>query len=241
MANEPCPPGHVRFVCISDTHGMHGKIARVPEGHVLIHAGDFSSTGEAHQVASLEKWMSCLPHEHKIVIAGNHDVTFHSDYYERKWKLYHRHRQQDHAAVRKILTESANVTYLEDSETTVFGLRVYGSPWQPEFCDWAFNLQRGESCAAKWQQIPDGIDVLVTHGPPAGHGDLCRESRYHAGCEQLLHRVQQLRPRYHVFGHIHEGYGVTSDGSTTYVNASTCNLDYKPVNPPIVFDVLRRE
>lgn len=81
--------------------------------------------------------------------------------------------------------------------------------------------------------------MLVTHGPPAGHGDLCQESSYHAGCEQLLHRVQKLRPRYHVFGHIHEGYGVTSDGITTYVNASTCNLEYKPVNPPIVFDVRR--
>ena len=52
-------------------------------------------------------------------------------------------------------------------------MQVWGSPWQPEFCGWAFNLRRGEACAAKWRLIPTATDVLVTHGPPLGHGDLC--------------------------------------------------------------------
>jgi len=170
------------------------------------------------------------------VIAGNHDTPFDQVHYERSWQKYH-HQMLDSNSVRAILTESQSVTYLEDSETSVFGLRVYGSPWQPEFCDWAFNLKRGHACTKKWQRIPEGIDVLVTHGPPAGHGDLCSGSHFRAGCNDLLNRVRKLRPRYHVFGHIHEGYGATSDGVTTFINASTCNLRYAPTNPPIVFDV----
>jgi predicted phosphodiesterase len=233
-----CPPGHKRFVCISDTHGMHGQIPRLPKGDVLIHAGDFSSTGEVRQIESFEAWLSGLPYEHKIVIAGNHDITFHEQFYEKSWKRFH-HHLQDAAHARAALAESEFVTYLEDSETSVYGLRIYGSPWQPEFCDWAFNLPRGRPCADKWAQIPDGIDILITHGPPQGHGDLALGG-HRAGCEDLLQRVRKLRPRaprWCVFGHIHEGYGATADEVTTYINASTCNLKYKPRNPPIVFDV----
>jgi len=235
--STPPPSGFVRFVCISDTHGLHGRMAhRVPAGDVLIHAGDFSNTGEEEQVLSLERWLSCLPHAHKVVIAGNHDITFHTSFYEEHWQRFH-HKKRDSERVRSLLTESANVTYLQDAEAIVCGLRVYGSPWQPEFCNWAFNLPRGEPCAERWRQIPEGIDVLVTHGPPAGHGDQCARGGYHAGCEQLLHAVRRLRPRYHVFGHVHEGYGASTDGFTTFINASTCNLKYSAANAPIVFDV----
>ncbi|KAI0224897.1 Metallophosphoesterase domain-containing protein 1 [Lamellibrachia satsuma] len=130
-----------------------------------------------------------------------------------------------------------NAVYLKDSEVTVFGIRVYGSPWQPEFYNWAFNLPRGQPCLDKWNRIPEGIDVLVTHGPPVGYGDLC-SSGLRAGCVELLSTIQhRVRPKFHVFGHIHEGYGVTSDGCTTYINASTCTLQYKTSNPPIVFDL----
>ncbi|XP_039287782.1 UPF0046 protein C25E10.12 [Nilaparvata lugens] len=108
---------------------------------------------------------------------------------------------------------------------------------QPEYSQLAFNLARGEACLSKWRLIPADTDILVTHTPPLGRGDRCR-SGVRAGCCELLNTVQQrVRPRYHVFGHIHEGYGVTSDGHTIYVNASTCNVKYAAVNPPIVFDV----
>lgn len=234
--STPCPPGHLRFVCISDTHGLHGKMThRIPEGHVLIHAGDFSDTGEVAQVASLERWLSCMPHEHKVVIAGNHDVTFHTEYYARNWERFH-YERQDSVAARAVLTESASVIYLEDSGTTIHGLRIWGSPWQPFFCDWAYNLRRGAACAQKWSLIPDEVDVLITHGPVAGRGDAC-SSGYHAGCEDLLHAIRRRRIKFHVCGHVHEGYGASSDGVTTYVNASTCDLNYRASNAPIVFDV----
>lgn len=234
---QPRPDKHARFVCISDTHGLHEEMAfSIPAGDVLIHAGDFSSTGELEQVRCLERWLSRLPHAHKLVIAGNHDITFHPPFYERNWRRFHR-EELDCAAARAILAGSQGVTYLEDAEVSVLGLRVYGSPWQPEFCNWAFNLPRGAPCAERWRRIPDGIDVLITHGPPAGHGDRCAGSGLHAGCEDLLHAVRRLQPRYHVFGHVHEGYGATSDGVTTFVNASTCDLRYRPSHAPIVFDV----
>jgi len=121
----------------------------------------------------------------------------------------------------------------------VEGFTIYGSPYQPEFGDWAFNLKRGHDCKEKWSKIPTGVDILITHGPPVGHGDLCKTGE-HAGCEELLKEVQErVRPKIHVFGHIHEGYGVTTDDKIIYINASNCNFYYDPqnLNDPIIFDL----
>ena len=80
-----------------------------------------------------------------------------------------------------------------------------GSPWQPEFGGWAFNLKRGEECLRKWNLIPEDTDVLITHSPPLGFGDLCSTGT-RAGCVDLLQSVQtRVKPKYHVYGHIHEG------------------------------------
>jgi len=138
---------------------------------------------------------------------------------------------------KSIKAELTNCTYLEDTSTTIYGLKFYGSPWQPEFCGWGFNLKRGRTILDKWDLIPDDTDVLVTHGPPVGYGDLTTTGQ-RAGCVDLLHTVQKrVRPKYHIYGHIHEGYGVRSDGKTVFVNASTCDLAYSPKNKPIVFDI----
>jgi hypothetical protein len=131
-----------------------------------------------------------------------------------------------------------NCTYLEDSSTTCLGYKIYGSPWQPTFCNWGFNLPRGQKLLDKWQLIPADTDILITHGPPLGFGDILQDCRKRTGCYELLKEVRErVKPLYHVFGHIHEGYGVWREGGTTYVNASTCNLDYNPENRAIVFDL----
>ena len=126
--------------------------------------------------------------------------------------------------------------YLEDEAATLDGVRFWGSPWQPRFYDWAFNLERGSEIRAKWDLIPAATDVLITHGPPLGHGDLTSGGK-RVGCADLLDRIHQLRPTFHFFGHIHEGYGVTRDGDTTFVNASVCDLGYRPVRVPVVVDI----
>ena len=152
------------------------------------------------------------------MIAGNHDWCF---------------QQQPKNAV-SFLT---GCQYLFDQAVTLDGLTVYGSPWQPWFHDWAFNLQRGAEIAAKWTLIPPGIDLLVTYGPPRGHGDrtwLGEEQ----GCADLLAAVTRVRPRLHVFGHIHEGAGITRDSATVFINASCCDPFNAPVNLPVVFDLV---
>lgn len=111
------------------------------------------------------------------------------------------------------------------------------SPWQPEFCNWAFNLPRGEALRSKWAQIPTDTDVLITHTPPHGHGDWVAGAR-NVGDEDLLLEVQtRIKPRFHIFGHVHEGYGRSSDGVTTFFNASSCTHEYEARNPAFVFDI----
>jgi hypothetical protein len=130
------PPGVVRFVCISDTHGRHRAIKHVPPGDVLLHAGDITNVGELEQLLDFSAWLAELPHVHKVVIAGNHDVTLDRAHYSQaaQRRRWHRNRPYDIDECRAALT---NCTWLEDAATTVEGYTIYGSPWQPEFCDWA--------------------------------------------------------------------------------------------------------
>lgn len=201
----------MKIVAVSDTHFMHDRV-EIPEGDLLVHCGDALGHGTLEELEALDRFLGTLPHRHKILIAGNHDWCFENAPEE----------------ARKRVT---NATYLQDEAAEIDGLKLYGSPWQPWFYDWAFNLERGEPLRRVWERIPDDTDVLVTHGPPHGildetsHGD-------RAGCEDLLARVQEVRPALHLFGHIHEGYGTERRGETLFVNASTCSVGYKPTNLP---------
>lgn len=203
----------MRLVLISDTHNQHGSLD-LPAGDVLVHAGDFTMQGKEPEVAAFGRWLALQPHRHKIVVAGNHDFLF----------------ERQPVLARSLLP--ADVHYLLDSEVTLDGLRFWGSPWQPWFHDWAFNVQRGPEIAAKWALIPEGIDVLITHGPPFGVGDRT-VSGEDVGCVDLGRAMTRAKPRLSVFGHIHEGYGVHGNK----INASICDARYRLVNPPIVVDL----
>lgn len=245
----------LRIVCISDTHN---KLPReIPDGDILIHAGDFTSIGTQTEIINFCQFFESLPHKKKIFIAGNHDVSIHSDYYvatgairfHRKLKYKEGFDPLIHSKECRTLIQSIspNIFYLEDNSLSLsfpkseegaeFILNIFGSPWQPEFCDWAFNLPIGADLKAKWDLIPTETDLLITHGPPFGVLDLC-DSGDRAGCPDLLNTVKErVKPRLHVFGHIHETYGTFSDGHTLFVNASTCNLQYRPNNAPIVVNL----
>ena len=159
--------------------------------------------------------------------------------------------------------ETRELIYLEDSGLTLAGsnallgeispgpgrITVYGAPWQPAFMNWAFNLPRGEALKAKWDMIPTGIDLLVTHGPPHGIRDgvpTFDEDAYpsddsmtvrHVGCEELLKAVERIKPKVHVFGHVHSGHGRVERDGTTFINASVMNESYDPKWMPFVFDL----
>ncbi|XKH00392.1 metallophosphatase domain-containing protein [Marinobacter nauticus] len=210
----------MRLVCISDTHSLHWQMPDIPEGDVLIHAGDSLGQGTLDNIEDLNDWLGTLPHRHKLVIAGNHDWAF----------------QTAPAHARAALS---NATYLQDSGVEIDGFRFWGSPWTPTFMDWAFMLDRGKPMQTKWAEIPENTDVLITHGPPMGFGDRVAMGFHDqsVGCLELLERIDQLALKAHVFGHIHEGYGEYRRGSTRLINASTCTEWYRPENPPIVLDL----
>jgi predicted phosphodiesterase len=209
----------MRIVCLSDTHNRTDDLA-VPDGDVLLHAGDLTSHGKPEEFARVARWLLQLPHAHKVVVAGNHDFLLQD-------------RPQE---ARALLAAVPGLIYLEDELATVAGLRIWGTPWQPWFYDWAFNLPRnGDELAAVWARVPAGVDVLLSHSP--AHGILDRTRRGDAvGCERLRLELPRIRPRLHVFGHIHEAYGELVVDGTHHVNASTCDLQYRAVQAPIVVD-----
>ena len=190
----------MKFICISDTHGRHHDL-RLPEADVLIHAGDFCNTGNLAELRDFSTWLAEQPYRHKVVIAGNHDRIL----------------QNDPELAEPLL---APFTYLLDSQTEIEGLKIYGSPWQPRFFNWAFNLDRGEPIRQKWRMIPNDVDVLITHGPMYGVGDLAHGNN-RVGCQDLFEEVtNRVKPKYHVCGHIHEGRGTYQVGETLSINAS---------------------
>lgn len=207
----------MKVVAISDTHLRHEDI-NLPDGDLLIHAGDISSKGSKDEIIDFLSWFANQAHQHKIFIAGNHDFMF-----ERRGR-----------EIGEYIPD--NIIYLQNSGTEINGIKFWGSPVQPEFYDWAFNVERGAKIKRYWDLIPVDTDVLITHGPPFGILDssIRRKSQ---GCEELLIAVEKINPKYHIFGHIHEGYGTYTNGITNFINASVLNEKYLYTNDPIVFDI----
>lgn len=206
----------MRIVLLSDTHERHRELD-VPDADLLLHAGDATFNGKLDAIRDFDDWMASLPHRHKVFVPGNHDRSF-----EKKPE--------------KAIPLIRHATYLSDASVTIDGVKIWGSPWQPEFMSWSFNLPRGKALREKWARIPVDTDILITHGPPLGHGDRVFRNDERVGCEELAMRLTELDVRLHVFGHIHEGYGVTRAGTTLYANASNCDLGYAPSQPPILLE-----
>lgn len=223
----------MKLVLLSDTHALHRRVD-VPDGDVLVHAGDITRAGELETIYDFSLWLASLPHTHKIVIAGNHDFSLdisHSKYDDR---------------ARKFIERRPNIHYLEDSSITIDGLKFFGSPWVPNLARWAFYDRNCD----KFERAPRDVDVLVTHGPPWNNRDgiwevskggivLSKTGNMHVGSKHLMRYVAEcVRLKLHVFGHVHEGYGASPIGVTPIiVNASTCTRMYEPSNVPIVVEL----
>lgn len=215
-----------KIVCISDTHNMHARVT-VPECDILIHSGDFTLDGNRSEVYNFAGWMGAQPATHKIAIPGNHDFFC----------------QKESKAAKQIFAHHS-VQLLIDEHTMQGGFKIYGSPWQPWFYDWAFNFRQydGTQATTCWAKIPSDTNILITHGPPKNILDRVAHkginSSYNVGCEYLKERIDQLSDlKLHVFGHIHESYGMEGHNGIIYANASACNLQYTPDNPPHVINL----
>lgn len=222
----------LKITLISDTHAKHNQVTKdLPGGDILIHAGDFMTSGYSpYEAEEFFKWFNAIDsYETKIFIAGNHD----------------RIMQTDPAWVEMVLDRYHSIDYLQDEEWVLYfdgpngdmpeeNVRIYGSPWQPEFYDWAFNLPRNsEEMKSRWDAIPSNTDILVTHGPAFGYLDIPGGGQnIRVGCEMLRHRVDEIRPKIHVFGHIHGSYGHYFNGHTHFFNASVLNERYAYANLP---------
>ncbi|KAH6856707.1 Metallo-dependent phosphatase-like protein [Chaetomium sp. MPI-CAGE-AT-0009] len=187
----------VSVVCVSDTHNAQPIL---PDGDVLIHAGDLTQSGSLRELQDAVNWLRAQSHPVKIVVAGNHDLLLDAGCDGQRGTA------NENAAAERGAIDWGDIIYLQDAETTVTctngrRLRIYGSPRSPRHGNWAFQYPRAEDVWAG--TVPQGIDVLVTHGPPRAHLDLLR-----LGCEHLLRELWRVRPRLHVFGHVHEGAGI---------------------------------
>lgn len=218
------------ITAISDTHGKHKQLdGFLPGGDILIHCGDISSMGHNHEITNFCKWFDGIDnYDLKVFIAGNHDFGF-----EERWD-----------EVSQIVNSYKTITYLQDDSVgfqkgDLKEIRIWGSPWQPEFHSWAFNLPRnGKELEGKWNEIPSDTDILMTHGPAWGYVDkvISRyENSEHLGCEKLIQRITELELGIHICGHIHTGYGYQTDGKTHFINASILNEQYNFTQKPITF------
>jgi len=222
-----------RITVISDTHTKHKTLngeGLLPGGDILIHAGDFSSMGYPHEVKDFCKWFNLLDdYDHKIVIPGNHDRSFEDNINLPKvMEIINSHDWMD-----LLIDETITLNPFE-SENQV---EIYGTPWQPEFCNWAFNLPRnGKELEEKWAAIPETTEILITHGPPFGILDVVTGRTDHLGCELLKERIEVIKPKIHIFGHIHSGFGYVFDGDTHFFNASILDERYSYRYKPLTFD-----
>ncbi|KAK4244289.1 Metallo-dependent phosphatase-like protein [Corynascus novoguineensis] len=188
--------GAVSVICVSDTHNSQPVL---PNGHVLIHAGDLTQSGSLRELQEAVDWLRTQPHPVKIVVAGNHDLLLDTNCDGQRET-----GREDAASERKMI-DWGDIIYLENASTTVTcangrQLLIYGSPRSVRHGNWAFQYPRSVDV---WTgTIPNGVDVLITHGPPRAHLDLLQ-----LGCTHLLRELWRVRPRLHVFGHVHEEAG----------------------------------
>ena len=208
-----------KLTFISDTHNLHSKI-KIEPCDILIHTGDATGRGTIPEISSFLYWLSNQPAQHKVFVSGNHDWIY----------------QKDPQMASMLISQYSDITYLQDSMVELMGLKIYGSPWTPRFYDWAF-MGDPPLLETKWSQIPDGIDILLTHGPAYGILD-DTDDNDKAGCKTLRHHIlTRIKPKVFCSGHIHEGYGQLKVDDTLFINASSCNSSYRPVNPPITIEV----
>jgi Icc-related predicted phosphoesterase len=238
-----------RITHISDTHNKHNQLnGLLPGGDLLIHSGDISSLGRKSEVERFVKWFNDIDnYTHKIFIAGNHDMTFDREqllrdklaYFEGKTEYDTECAEGKPDWLKELLGIHLrpNVSYLENSDVTIDGIKIWGSPVTPSFgYGWAFNKDRGYDINEVWNTIPMDTDIIITHGPIYGYCDRTSREGLNVGCADLYHRLNEVKPQLHFSGHIHEAYGYRHTDWGYAFNGCNCDLSYLVNNKPMTFD-----
>ena len=199
----------MKIHAISDTHGRHEQV-QIPEGtDMLIHAGDFSNFKDtarnSNEVNLFLIWLEKQPVKYKVIIAGNHDTSVERRFFTK----------EDF--------QNRGIIYLEHELIEIEGIKIFGSPYTPEFHNWAFNRSRNK-LGHIWETIPDDIDILITHGPPKGILDSASRDRHvseHTGCSALFKRVIKIQPKIHIMGHLHHNEDNLNNGIFKLLDCKT--------------------
>jgi len=230
----------MKIVPMSDSHNKHNKVI-VPKCDIFIHSGDWSGMGRESETRNFAKWLNKLEAEYIVVVPGNHEVEFEKN-------LPH--------SLNWILDECPRAHILIDRTIDIEGIKIHGSPVTPYFFDWAWNrsirddgmiyqppryggggsvFKQVPHIKPHWDMIPEGTNILVTHGPPKGILDELvfpdgTPKGEHVGCPHLLDRIKEIKPDIHIFGHIHCAAGETHIDGTSFYNAALCDEMYMPTN-----------
>lgn len=221
----------MKVVVLSDTHGYKPVL---PEGDILIHCGDATARGTEEQHYDFVRWLDSQPHSRKVFVAGNHCLFSESCYIDNE---EHRIFPTNMPMIPRRPKYLRDSIYVHKS-----GLKIYGTPWTPNFNQWAFMYNNPSQGHEHFSKIPEGVDVLICHGPPFGILDTCLShdtgKMKHAGSKELLYHINRVKPKVVVFGHLHLNGGkqVQKDG-ILYINAAVCNEAYEPLNPIQTFEI----
>ena len=240
----------MRIITISDKHNKH---AQIPIEYfrpcdLIIHAGDFTSVGHYHEVERFVNWFETLPAKHKVVIPGNHELTFDhksSEYsdseYNRITELFERKKA---SGIHLLINSSIRLFGESEFTGEIYDIKIFGTPNTPRFRDWAFNSDPGEIAAIL--ECETDIDILISHGPPYAHLDTVEMNPFdRLGSKELLQYLERgvsdtrKSPLLNVFGHIHTGRGVryaTIGIPTNMINTSVLNEQYRLQYPPYCLD-----
>jgi Icc-related predicted phosphoesterase len=209
----------MKIVFIADVHNKISKV-KLPPGDLLVIAGDLTVGGRYEEFVKLNNDLESITpmYQHGVLaIPGNHDILF----------------EKDFNYARSLLPNVKHM--LHHNSVTIEGINFWGSAFTPFFCDWAFNVDP-DDLGETWSAIPDGVDVLVTHGPCRGILDMTPRGEP-AGDPDLLEVILRVKPKIHCCGHIHYGYGEQHFNGIHFINASVCNERYEPVNAPIIVEI----
>jgi Icc-related predicted phosphoesterase len=202
---------------ISDTHELHRSV-EMPPCDLLIHAGDWTFFSKSRrQIHDFNDWLGeQYAPLGRILSPGNHETYLEHD--------------------RHLSSLTSNGTVLIEERLAIRGLKLWASPITPHSAG-GFTVRSPEERARRYAQIPLETDILITHGAPYGILDCAPGDSQHQGCRELLNAIKRIKPKIHVFGHVHQGYGVYQTPDTLFVNAALLGPDGDIDGPPIVVSI----